>query len=94
MNVDDFECVAFVTSETLKCFRCGDESHIVTTCPNKPSADGGEVTGGQTQSLKRLNPQQKVRIKNKTTLRQKKNQKIKFKMQQMHVKHLGVKRKQ
>ncbi len=29
LKVDDFECVVFVTSGTLKCFGCGKEDQLV-----------------------------------------------------------------
>ncbi len=33
LRIDDFDYVIYVTSETMKCFKCGQEGHLVRACP-------------------------------------------------------------
>lgn len=37
-KIDDFDYVIFATSESMKCFGCGREGHVIRACPDK-SAD-------------------------------------------------------
>ena len=52
VKVDDYEYALYATSETTKCFGCGDEGHVISACPNNrghgTEDDPGEGTGGQT----------------------------------------------
>ena len=45
-KVDGFNYVVFVSSETMKCFGCGGEGHLVRTCPRdcgaRRAAAGGD----------------------------------------------------
>ncbi len=45
-RIEDFDYVIFVTSESMKCFICGQEGHVIRTCPEKSAdqnRDAGEV---------------------------------------------------
>ncbi|KAI2645684.1 Transposon TX1 uncharacterized 82 kDa protein [Labeo rohita] len=54
-KIDGFDYVVFASSETMKCFKCGDEGHIRSSCPAQTedvSADivaavGDVVTGAE-----------------------------------------------
>ncbi|KAL7890944.1 hypothetical protein AOLI_G00004200 [Acnodon oligacanthus] len=35
-RIDDFDYVVFATSDTMKCFGCGQEGHLRRSCPEKP----------------------------------------------------------
>ncbi len=51
-RVDDFDYVVFITTDKIKCFGCGNFSHLVRACPSKQveednrSADGTVQTAG------------------------------------------------
>ena len=40
-NVEGFNYVIFVTSETMKCFGCGAERHLIRACPKARQEAGG-----------------------------------------------------
>ena len=40
-NIEGFNYVIFVTSETMKCFGCGAEGHLVRACPEARQEAGG-----------------------------------------------------
>ncbi len=45
-RIEDFDYVIFATSESMKCFICGQEGHVIRTCPEKSAdqnRDAGEV---------------------------------------------------
>ncbi|KAI3376772.1 hypothetical protein L3Q82_000368 [Scortum barcoo] len=50
-KVDGFNYIVFVTSETMKCFGCGAEGHLIRACPEArrenagSSGSGGQVEG-------------------------------------------------
>lgn len=56
-RVDGFDYTIFASTETMKCFGCGQEGHLVRNCPEKAvmeaalpqSAEGAEDTGGRNQ---------------------------------------------
>lgn len=41
---DGFDYVVFVTSETMKCFECGQEGHIRRSCPERIESDSDADT--------------------------------------------------
>lgn len=34
-KVDGFTCMVFATSNTMKCFSCGAEGHLIRACPER-----------------------------------------------------------
>lgn len=38
-KVDNFDYIIFATSDTMKCFWCGKEGHLIRSCPEKKSDD-------------------------------------------------------
>lgn len=42
-KVEDYDYTVFATSDSLKCFGCGEVGHIVRACPNKVDRDAGSV---------------------------------------------------
>lgn len=37
-KIDDFHYVIFATSDSMKCFGCGQEGHVIRVCPEKSAA--------------------------------------------------------
>ncbi|KAF7659083.1 hypothetical protein LDENG_00003500 [Lucifuga dentata] len=42
VRVDDFDYILYGTSETMRCFGCGQEGHVIRVCPEKPSQEASE----------------------------------------------------
>ncbi len=55
-RVDDFDYVVFITTDKIKCFGCGNFSHLVRACPSKQveednrSADAEGAANGTVQT--------------------------------------------
>uniref|UniRef100_A0A8C9WWL4 CCHC-type domain-containing protein n=1 Tax=Sander lucioperca TaxID=283035 RepID=A0A8C9WWL4_SANLU len=45
-KVEGFSYVVFATSDTMKCFGCGEEGHLVRFCPRRPAPDPAERAPG------------------------------------------------
>ena len=43
-KVDNFSYIVLVTSVTMKCFGCGDEGHVVHSCPQAKERPGSMQT--------------------------------------------------
>ncbi|KAL7872662.1 hypothetical protein AOLI_G00117330 [Acnodon oligacanthus] len=44
-RIDDFDYVVFATSDTMKCFGCGQEGHLRRSCPEKPEEGPSQASG-------------------------------------------------
>lgn len=42
-KVDDYDYTVFATSDSLKCFGCGEVGHLVRACPNKVDKDASSA---------------------------------------------------
>lgn len=64
-KIDNHDYVFFVTSESMKCFRCGSEGHIVRNCPEQEEEEeeerGAAGEGGETGSGPRPRPRARTR---------------------------------
>ncbi|KAF7653674.1 hypothetical protein LDENG_00079810 [Lucifuga dentata] len=49
-RIDGFNYMVFATSETMKCFACGMEGHLICLCPEKVSCDGDGAWAGPSSS--------------------------------------------
>ncbi|XP_055364888.1 uncharacterized protein LOC129604099 [Betta splendens] len=47
LRIDDYDYVLFITSETMKCFGCGKEGHLVRACSDKAGGDFHSGAGGR-----------------------------------------------
>lgn len=49
LKADDFDYVIYVTTDKMKCFNCGETSHLVRACPvkNKVNNSANDVTAGE-----------------------------------------------
>ena len=45
-KVDGFTYVVFATSDTMKCFGCGEEGHLVLSCPRRPAPGPADPAPG------------------------------------------------
>jgi len=41
-RIDDFDYVIYATSETMKCFKCGQGGHLARSCPENVEHDPGQ----------------------------------------------------
>uniref|UniRef100_A0A8D0CPZ8 CCHC-type domain-containing protein n=1 Tax=Sander lucioperca TaxID=283035 RepID=A0A8D0CPZ8_SANLU len=48
-KVEGFSYVVFATLDTMKCFGCGEEGHLVRFCPRLPAPDPAETAPGPTE---------------------------------------------
>ncbi len=48
-RIDDFDYVIYVTSETMKCFKCGKEGHHVRACPENEERETIHNNDGEGQ---------------------------------------------
>ncbi|KAL0146569.1 hypothetical protein M9458_058200 [Cirrhinus mrigala] len=39
LKVEDCDYVIYVTTEKMKCFKCGETTHLIRSCPNKANDD-------------------------------------------------------
>ena len=46
LTVDDFEYTIFATTENMKCFGCGEEGHLVRSCPERDAGAAGTSKAG------------------------------------------------
>lgn len=46
-RIDGFDYVMFASSETMKCFRCGEEGHIRHSCPEWTEDRNAETAGSR-----------------------------------------------
>ncbi len=44
-RIDDFDYNIYVTSETMRCFKCGQENHIARDCPGNETNEVAHVVG-------------------------------------------------
>lgn len=52
-RIEDFDYVIFATSESMKCFGCGQEGHVIRVCPEKSvdqNRDAGEALSNTDQA--------------------------------------------
>lgn len=64
-RIDDFDYVIYVTSETMKCFKCGQEGHHVRACPENEEHETIHNDGeGQEENNVSENQQEKDRDRN------------------------------
>ncbi|XP_029019281.2 uncharacterized protein LOC114862777 [Betta splendens] len=47
LRIDDYDYVLFITSETMKCFGCGKEGHLVRACSDKAGGNFHSGAGGR-----------------------------------------------
>ncbi len=65
-RIDDFDYVIYVTSETMKCFKCGKEGHHVRACPENEERETIHNNDGEGQEENNVseNQQEKDRDRN------------------------------
>ncbi len=65
-RIDDFDYVIYVTSETMKCFKCGQEGHHVRACPENEEHEIIHNNDGEGQKENNVseNQQEKDRDRN------------------------------
>ncbi len=44
-RIDDFDYNIYVTSENMRCFKCGQENHIARDCPGNETNEAAHVVG-------------------------------------------------
>ncbi|MGH0171414.1 UNVERIFIED_CONTAM: hypothetical protein FKN15_060383 [Acipenser sinensis] len=55
-KVDGSDYVIYATSDSMKCFRCGTEGHLVKNCPEKESRERDGSNGDETADKQKPGP--------------------------------------